>query len=103
MLAHADGSEVTACGPVVHIGRARRSRSGMHRIVILDAGDDDRIEVDANLDVMGNVPFQRGETAIVHGEYYYDPSGRDGIHWTHRTLRGSHPPGYIILAGTKYQ
>jgi hypothetical protein len=94
---------VTVCGTVVQVGRAHRSRSGVHRSVIVDAGGNDRIEVDVNLDVMGNVPFQRGEAAIVHGEYYYDRSGRDGVHWTHRTLRGSHPPGYIILAGTTYQ
>ncbi len=69
----------------------------------IDSGAGDRVEIDANLAVMGDVPIRRGESAIVHGEYYYDASGRSGIHWTHRTLRGTHPPGYIMLDGRLYQ
>ena len=43
-----------------------------------------------------------GEHAIVRGEYYYDGGSREGVHWTHHTDRGGHPPGYLILNGTSY-
>ena len=83
--------------------RIRRTRSGIHRVFVIATAPDAHVEIDANLDVMGDFPIRRGETAIVHGEYYADPSGRDGIHWTHRTDRGNHPPGYVILDGRTYQ
>ena len=101
--AHRDRAEVTVCGTVVQIDRVRRSRSGAHRTFIVDAGKAGRIEVDANLAIMGDVPLRRGENAIVRGEYYADADGRTGVHWTHRTLRGSHPPGFIVLDGMTYQ
>ena len=102
-LARADHTEVTVCGTVVRVGRIRRSRSGAHRIFLVDAGANDRVQIDANVDVMGNFPIRAGERAVVRGEYYYDGPGRDGVHWTHRTDRGSHPPGFIRLDGITYR
>lgn len=102
-IARASRSEVTVCGTVVTVGRIRRSRSGTHRTFFVDAGAGHRVEVDANLDIMGDLPVRRGERAIVHGEYYADAGGRDGVHWTHRTLHGTHPPGYVVLDGTTYE
>jgi hypothetical protein len=101
--AHANRTEVTLCGVVVRSGRLRRSRSGAHRVFIVDAGGGDRVEVDANIDVMGDFPIRSGEHAVVRGEYYYDGAGRDGVHWTHRTDRGNHPPGYVTLDGVTYR
>jgi Protein of unknown function (DUF3465) len=102
-LAHAGHSEVTLCGTVVRAGKLRRSRSGTHRVFVVDVGAGDRIQVDANVDVMGNFPIRSGEYAIVRGEYYYDAPGRDGVHWTHRTDRGSHPAGFVTLDGVTYR
>lgn len=101
--ARANRTEVTLCGTVVRVVRLRRSRSGTHRIFYVDVGGDDRVQIDANVDIMGNFPIRPGEPAVVRGEYYADPSGRDGVHWTHRTDRGSHPPGYVILDGVTYR
>jgi hypothetical protein len=95
-------AEVTICGTVVRVREARRTRSGLHRSFFVDVGGGDRIEIDANLDVMGNFPVSDGETAVVHGEYYDDPDGREGIDWTHHTDRGAHPPGFVNLNGTTY-
>jgi hypothetical protein len=100
--AHANHAEVTFCGTVVRLRAARHTRSGWHRYIFVDVGRGDRIEIDANLDEMGNFPVTVGEHAVVRGEYYYDPDGREGVHWTHHTDRGSHPPGYLILDGTTY-
>lgn len=96
-------AEVTVCGTVLRAGTVRRSRSGTHREFIVITGRNDRVAIDANLDIMGDLPVRAGERAIVHGEYFADASGRDGLHWTHRTSRGTHPPGYIVLNGTMYQ
>jgi len=101
--AHVNHAEVTFCGIVVRVRRPQRTRSGVHRYIYVDAGNNDVIEIDANLDEMGNFPVTAGEQAVVHGEYYDDPDGREGVHWTHHTDRGPHPPGYLILDGTTYR
>jgi hypothetical protein len=100
--AHVNHAEVTFCGTVVRLRPAKHTRSGWHRYVYVDVGHHDVIEIDANLDEMGNFPVSDGEQAVVRGEYYYDADGREGVHWTHRTDRGPHPPGYLILNGTTY-
>jgi hypothetical protein len=101
--AHVNHAEVTFCGTVVRLRPAKHTRSGWHRYVYVDVGHHDVIEIDANLDEMGNFPVGDGEHAVVRGEYYYDEDGREGVHWTHRTDRGPHPPGYLILNGTTYR
>ncbi len=100
--AHVNHAEVVLCGTVVRLRRPRRTRSGEHRTFMVDVGRGDRIEIDANLDVMGDFPISDGESTTIQGEYYYDQNGREGVHWTHHTDRGRHPPGYIILDGTRY-
>jgi hypothetical protein len=102
-LARAAHQEVTICGRVLGVGRIHRSRSGLHRAFTVDVGDREAVEVDANLDVMGIFPIRRGEAAVIRGEYYADPRGRDGLHWTHRTDRGFHPPGFVTLDGVTYR
>ncbi len=52
---------------------------------------------------MGEFPIRPGEQTTVRGEYYYDPDGREGVHWTHHTDRGPHPGGYVILNGLRYE
>ncbi len=101
--AHVSHTEVTFCGVVVRLRRPQRTRSGVHRYIYVDAGHNDVIEIDANLDELGNFPVKAGEQAVVRGEYYDDPDGREGVHWTHHTDRGPHPPGYLILDGTTYR
>jgi len=100
--AHQDHAEVTFCGTVVRLRPARRTRSGRHRTIYVDVGHGDVIEIDADLDQMGNFPVSDGEHAVVRGEYYFDADGREGVHWTHHTDRGAHPPGYLTLNGTTY-
>ncbi len=101
--AQAARAEVTLCGTVVRVGRLRRSRSGTHREFFVDAGARRPVRIDANVDIMGDFPIRMGERAVVRGEYYYDGPGRDGVHWTHRTDRGRHPPGFVTLNGVTYR
>jgi hypothetical protein len=69
----------------------------------VDVAGNSPVEIDANVSIMGDFPIRRGERAVVRGEFFSDPSGRDGVHWTHRTDRGTHPAGYVILDGTTYR
>ncbi len=94
--------EVTVCGPVLRVMRIRRTRSGAHRIFLIAAASAP-VRIDANVDIMGDFPIRSGEPAVVRGEYYYDGPGRDGVHWTHRTNRGPHPPGFVQLDGVVYR
>ncbi len=100
--AHVNHAEVTFCGTIARLKAPKHTRSGWHRYIYVDVGHGNVIEIDANLDEMGNFPVSVGEPAVVRGEYYYDADGREGVHWTHHTDRGPHPPGYLILNGTTY-
>ena len=100
--AHANRAEVTLCGVVTRVRPARRTRSGEHRVFVVNVDRGGPITIDANLDVMGNFPIHTGESTTIRGEYYYDNNGREGVHWTHHTDRGSHPAGFVILDGTRY-
>ncbi|MFN2461365.1 MAG: DUF3465 domain-containing protein [Candidatus Velthaea sp.] len=99
--AHANKAEVTLCGTVAGVRPVRVTRAGAHRVFTIDVGDDDRIEIDANVDVMGNFPVHRGDPATVRGEYYYDGAGREGVHWTHRST-GRHAAGFVTINGRTY-
>jgi hypothetical protein len=100
--AHVNHAEVTLCGTVDRVRPIRRTRSGVHRVFSVDVGGGDTIAIEANVDIMGNFPIHTGEPTTIRGEYYYDNDGREGVHWTHRTDRGPHPPGYVILDGRRY-
>jgi hypothetical protein len=100
--AHVNHAEVTLCGTVERVRAPRRTRSGTHRVFYVDVGGGDDIAIDANLDVMGLFPVRPGEATTIRGEYYYDQDGREGVHWTHHTSHGPHPPGYVILEGRRY-
>lgn len=101
--AHANRAEVTLCGNVVRIRPERRTRSGAHRSFDVDVGHNDVVEIDANVDVMGTFPVRTGDAAVVHGEYYVDPNGREGVHWVHHAVSGRHPAGYVTLNGHRYE
>lgn len=99
----AAGTEVTVCGTVRRVRAPLPSRSGRHLDFLLALPGGDDVWVDANLEVLGRLPLRRGDAATVRGEYYVDGPRRDGIHWTHRTTHGPHPPGYVIVGGVRYQ
>lgn len=100
--AHVNHAEVTLCGTIARVYHIRASRSGRHRDFVVDIGHRDLIEIDANVDIMGNFPIEPGDAAIVRGEYYYDLDGREGVHWTHRS-DGGHPAGFVILNDHRYE
>ncbi|HVA38596.1 MAG TPA: hypothetical protein VNJ51_13395 [Candidatus Dormibacteraeota bacterium] len=96
--------EVVACGRVVEVRRARRTRSGVHEYFFVQAAPGDRIEVFSNASVMGEFPVRVGQRARVKGRYFHDRDGREGIDWTHHDGPGSRwPAGYVTLNGVTYR
>jgi hypothetical protein len=58
------------------------------------------VEIDHNLSLAPRVPVAVGDTVDIHGQFEPDP-GHPVIHYTHHAT-GSHPGGWIKLAGHKY-
>lgn len=97
--------EVTVCGTVTSLRRARRTRSGAHQYFFVAVRGARPIEVVANTDEMGGpFPVRVAEPAVVRGRYYKDPDGHEGIDWTHHGTSRSWPyPGYLLLDGHTYR
>ena len=100
---HAPGyHEVTVCGNVAQVLPERTTASGRHKyffITVDPAGD--TIEIVTNVEVTGEFDVRVGALANVHGRYYRDSIGTQGIDWTHHNAPGaSWPyPGYVQLDG----
>ncbi len=97
--------EVTVCGTVASVRAPRRTRSGLHQYFFVALRGARPVEVVCNDDEMGGpIPVRAGQRAVVHGRYYKDPDGREGIDWTHAgTGRAWSSPGYVVLDGRTYQ
>lgn len=98
--------EVQASGSIARVLGDRTGRSGPHEGFLLHlAGAGGRgltLRVESNLTLMRTFPdLREGETAVVRGEYEYDPRG-GVLHWTHRDPLGRHPAGFVEIAGRRY-
>ncbi len=70
----------------------RRTRSGLHQYFFVAVRGARPVEVVANTDEMGGpFPVRAGRARVVHGRYYKDPDGHEGIDWTHRGTSRSWP------------
>jgi hypothetical protein len=96
--------EVVADGTVTRLLGTRRGPSGTHEgfLLKLSTGCDLTLRVETNTDLTGPVPLQRGEHAVVKGEYVYYALG-GVLHWTHHDPRFRHEAGYVRAGGETYQ
>ena len=100
---HAAGNhEVTVCGNVAQVLPERTTASGRHKyffITVDPAGD--TIEIVTNVEITGEFDVKVGALANVHGRYYRDSIGTQGIDWTHHNDAGAGwpYPGYVQLDG----
>lgn len=94
--------EVTVCGNVAQVLPEKTTASGKHKyfFVTLDAAGD-TIEIVTNVDVTGEFDVRVGGLANIHGRYYRDAIGSQGIDWTHHNNAGAAwpYPGYVQLDG----
>ena len=97
-------SEVVAQGTVADVLGLRRGPSGEHEgfLLRLSGSCDLLVKVETNVDLTGPVTIRSGQTAVVKGEYEYNPLG-GVIHWTHHDPRGRHEGGYVQLGDRMYQ
>lgn len=94
--------EVTVCGNVAQVLPEKTTATGRHKyfFVTVDAAGD-TIEIVTNVDVTGEFDVRVGGLANVHGRYYRDAIGSQGIDWTHHNSADSTwpYPGYVQLDG----
>ncbi len=95
-------TEVTVCGTVTRVLREKTTRSGRHKyfyVRVDPAGD--AVRIVTNIDETGDFTVAAGDTATVHGRYYYDDDASQGIDWTHHNdANASWPyPGYVSIDG----
>jgi hypothetical protein len=78
-------AEVTVCGTVTSVPPEAVTRTGTHKYFVIQVAPGDTIEIVDNADITGEFTVNPGDYATVHGRYYRDPNGTEGIDWTHRT------------------
>jgi hypothetical protein len=72
-----------------------------HQRFILRTANGHSVLVAHNIDLAPRVPLHVGDAVRLRGEYEWNEKG-GVVHWTHRDPRGSHPDGWIIHEGERY-
>jgi hypothetical protein len=98
LLAH-HTAEVTVRGPVTELFPDSTGPTGPHQDFDMTVAGH-VVEVDHNLTLAPPVPLAVGDVVEVHGQFNPDP-GHPDIDYTHHAT-GSHPGGWITLAGHRY-
>jgi len=93
--------EVTVQGQVTALLPDSVGSDGTHERFDVDFGGGLIVEIDHNTTLAPRVPVTRGTTVLVHGQFEPDP-GHPIIHYTHHAT-GTHPGGWIEVAGRRYQ
>ncbi|MCT6854971.1 MULTISPECIES: DUF3465 domain-containing protein [Bombella] len=95
------------CGTVVHVYRARQSRSGQHGYFLMSVAGGTPLRIVSNLDEMRAPAWpwvKVGDHVEVQGRYYYDGPSRQGLDWTHHGTSRQWPwPGFVSVNGQRYQ
>ncbi len=96
------GIQVTGHGTVLEILRDDLKGSRHQRFIVkLPSGQ--TVLIAHNIDIAPRVrSLKKGEPVSFAGEYEWNNKG-GVIHWTHHDPRRTHPPGWIIFLGEKYE
>lgn len=95
--------QVEVEGEVVHI-LPDDNHGSRHQLFLMELSNGLTLKVSHNIDIAPYIEdLKRGDTVRIHGEY--EANDKEGVvHWTHRNTRGgSHPGGWILHNGTKYE
>ncbi len=95
--------QVEVEGEVVHI-LPDDNQGSRHQLFLLELSNGITLKVSHNIDIAPYINgIAKGDTARVYGEYEWNDKG-GVVHWTHRNTRGgSHPGGWILHKGQKYE
>lgn len=78
------------------------NKGSQHQKFLLKINERQTLLFAHNIDLANRVPLQVGDEVTFSGEYVYNPKGGI-VHWTHLDPQGSHPAGWVMLHGKKYQ
>ena len=95
------GLMVSTSGEVTRI-LADDNKGSRHQRFIVITQDEVSVLIAHNIDLASRVPINVGERVIIRGQYEWNHKG-GVIHWTHHDPNKSHPEGWIIHNGTKYE
>lgn len=97
------GVQVEAEGEVVHI-LPDDNEGSRHQLFLCELSNGITLKISHNIDVAPYIDgLRKGDTVRFHGEYEWNEKG-GVVHWTHRNTRGgSHPGGWILHEGKKYE
>ena len=76
-----NGAEVTFDATVL----ADPVQSGGHERFEVKTATGETLEIDNNITLAASVPIHAGDTVVIHGELYIDPSPKVGVPCTHAT------------------
>ena len=93
--------QVSGSGVVVKL-LADDNKGARHQKFLVKINPQQTLLFAHNIDLAPRVPLQPGDTISFSGEYVYNPKG-GVIHWTHHSLNGNHPGGWIMHKNEKYQ
>jgi hypothetical protein len=100
--ARRSGVHVEAEGEVVHL-LPDDTRGDQHQLFLLELENGITLKISHNIDVAPRVPLAEGDRVRFRGDYEYNEKG-GVVHWTHRNTRGgSHPHGWIVHRGRRYE
>lgn len=93
---------VTGSGTVIKVLPDDRDGSRHQRFILkLDSGL--TVLVAHNIDIAPRIPdLAEGGAVVFRGEYEWNEKG-GVVHWTHRTTRGDHEPGWLMYEGKRYE
>lgn len=93
---------VQAEGRVVKLMPDDRQGS-RHQRFLLDTGAGHTVLVAHNIDLAPRIDgLRHGDTVAFKGEYVWNAKG-GVVHWTHHDPDGSHPGGWLLHQGRRYQ
>ena len=95
------GVMVSTIGEVTRI-LADDIKGSRHQRFIVMTQDEVSVLIAHNIDLASSVPINVGDRVSIRGQYEWNHKG-GVIHWTHHDPNKSHPEGWIIHNGNKYE
>ena len=94
--------QVKAKGEVIKV-LSDDNTGSKHQRFILKLKNNQTVLIAHNIDMASRIAnLKKGDFVTFCGEYEYNAKG-GVIHWTHHDPKGSHPGGWLIHNGKKYQ
>jgi len=98
--AQKSGNMVSTVGDVTRI-LTDDTEGSRHQRFVITTNDGVSVLIAHNIDLAPTVPIKVGDQVSIHGQYEWNNKG-GVLHWTHHDPSNSHPEGWIMHQGKKY-